>query len=425
MISVGIDVSKGKSTIAIFKPYGEIVAKPFDVKHTKEDLQSLAAMIRHLNDEVRVTMESTGIYHWPVLQTLLANDIFTVVVNPYAMKLYRKQSIRKGKTDKMDAMAIAQYGLDHWVNLESFESTQPIYDELKLLGRRYRHYMRMHIDSLQELTHILDMTMPGINKVFAGWQERSGRNKVADFAAEFWHYDNITKMSESQFVKNYEKWNKEKGYRMNETKAVEVYTLARNSIPTLPVNYSSAKMMVQEAVRVLQSVDATLYKILAQMKELAKSLPEYGVVRNMGGVGDVLAPKLIAEIGDVRRFHSGKALIAYAGLDAPPYQSGKFTGTERHISKRGSSNLRKIGYEVMRCLKCHSAPNDSQVYDFILKKEKEGKNKAVAKIAGLNKFLRIYYARVKEVYRENDYIQNRYQKNLTSKLKNRNTKGLA
>ena len=58
----------------------------------------------------------------------------------------------------------------------------------------------------------------------------------------------------------------------------------------------------------------------------------------------------------------------------------------------------------MRCLKCHSAPNDSQVYDFILKKEKEGKNKAVAKIAGLNKFLRIYYARVKEVYRENDYI---------------------
>ncbi len=118
----------------------------------------------------------------------------------------------------------------------------------------------------------------------------------------------------------------------------------------------------------------------------------------MGGVGEVLAPKLIAEIGDVRRFHSGKALIAYAGIDAPPYQSGKFIGTERKISKRGSSNLRKIGYEVMKCLKSIKKPDDHFVQDYILKKEREGKHKRVAKIAGLNKFLRIYYARVMEVY---------------------------
>lgn len=85
------------------------------------------------------------------------------------------------------------------------------------------------------------------------------------------------------------------------------------------------------------------------MQELAKILPEYPVVRAMGGVGNVLASKLIAEIGDVRRFHKGKALIVYAGIDVPPYQSGQFTGTDRKISKRGSSSLRKIGYEVMRC----------------------------------------------------------------------------
>lgn len=71
----------------------------------------------------------------------------------------------------------------------------------------------------------------------------------------------------------------------------------------------------------------------------------------MGGVGDVLAPKLIAEIGDIRRFHSGKALIAFAGIDAPPYESGQFEGTNRKISKRGSKVLRKIGYETMRVIK--------------------------------------------------------------------------
>ena len=134
------------------------------------------------------------------------------------------------------------------------------------------------------------------------------------------------------------------------------------------------------------------------MKELAKTLPEYKTVREMGGVGDVLAVKLIAEIGDVRRLHNAKALIAWAGIDPPPYESGQFVGSKRKITKRGSSTLRKVGYEVMRVLKSHPAPKDDVVYNYILKKEGEGKDKKHAKIAGLNKFLRIYYARVIEVY---------------------------
>ncbi len=114
----------------------------------------------------------------------------------------------------------------------------------------------------------------------------------------------------------------------------------------------------------------------------------------MNGVGEVLAPRLIAEIGDVRRYHSGKALIAYAGIDAPPYQSGQFVGSK---TKWGSAILRKKGYEIMKSLKSNKPENDA-VYLFIKKKESEGKANKVAKIAGLNKFLRIYYARVKEVY---------------------------
>jgi len=154
-----------------------------------------------------------------------------------------------------------------------------------------------------------------------------------------------------------------------------------------------------EALKVLREVNNTLKRIITQMQDLAKSLPEYSVVRAMGDVGDVLAPKLIAEIGDVRRFHSGKALVAYAGIDAPPYQSGKFVGSDRRISKRGSSHLRKIGYETMQCLKTNrGSVTDNVVYEFIIKKENEGKSKKAAKITGLSKFLRIYYARVKEVY---------------------------
>ncbi|MCM1061852.1 MAG: IS110 family transposase [Eubacterium sp.] len=88
--------------------------------------------------------------------------------------------------------------------------------------------------------------------------------------------------------------------------------------------------------------------ILAQMRKLCNTLPEYSAVKSMNCIGDTLAPRIIAEIGGVRRFNNKHSLIAYAGIDSPPYQSGTFNVPERHISKRGNSYLRKTGYEIMQ-----------------------------------------------------------------------------
>ena len=399
MISVGIDVSKGKSTACAIKPYGEIVAGPFEFQHMETDLRSLCDMFLKMNDEVRFVMEATGIYHLPVATYLKEHGMFVSVINPYEMKQYRARGLRKVKTDRADSIAIAGYGIDRWYSLKEFQVSQDIYAELKLLSRQYHHHMQLRISALLGLTHLLDYTMPGIKCELQGWREDSGRDKLGDFADKYWHYDNITKLSESKFISHYCKWAERKGYHQNQSKAAKIYSMAKEGIPTIPANQTT-KMLVHEAVEVLKRVNETLSTILARMKELAKSLPEYPVVRAMGGVGETLAPRLMADIGDVRRFHSSKGLIAFAGIDAPPYQSGQFVGSERHISKRGSSAIRKTGYEVMRSLKTHREPEDSAVYHFILKKESEGKPKKVAKIAGLNKFLRIYYARVQEVYSE-------------------------
>lgn len=137
---------------------------------------------------------------------------------------------------------------------------------------------------------------------------------------------------------------------------------------------------------------------IAQMQNIAGTIPEYRILRAMNGVGDRLGPIILAEIGDIRRFHSAKALNSYAGNDAPPYQSGQFESRNRHISKRGSSALRKACFEVMQALKLTKSQDDP-VYLFILKKEQEGKPYNVAKMAGVNKFLRIYYARAMELYK--------------------------
>ena len=136
------------------------------------------------------------------------------------------------------------------------------------------------------------------------------------------------------------------------------------------------------------------------MNKLASELEEFKVVKEMKGVGEKTYARLIAEIGDIRRFKNANSLIAYCGIDTPTYQSGSFNAIQRHITKRGNRNLRKVGYEIMKNLKSSKPQKDNAVYEYIIKKESEGKNKAVAKIAGLNKFLRIYYARVKEVYEQ-------------------------
>lgn len=399
MISIGIDISKEKSTVCMLRPYGEIVEAPHDVEHNEQALNTLIEHIKSFNEDVKVVLEATGGYHQVVVAKLLKADIFTVVVNPYIMKKYCAATLRKAKTDKIDSIRIANYGIDHWFSMTAYCPPDEVYAELKLLGRQYDQYVRLKVSCKIQLANLLDGVMPGIKKILAGnVPAYSTKDKLCDFVEKYWHYDNIKKMSEKQFLESYQKWIKSKGYRYNESQATAIYQLSKNNIPTLKSSTPSTKMLVLQAVKSVRDAELTLSLIISQMQEIASTLPEYSVVREMKGVGEVLSVRLIAEIGDVRRFHNGSALVAFAGIDAPPYQSGNFVGTKRSISKRGSATLRKIGYEIMHSLKVVKPTEDSAVYDFIIKKENEGKPKRVAKIAGFNKFLRIYYARVMEVY---------------------------
>ncbi len=399
MISIGIDISKEKSTVCMLRPYGEIVEAPYDVEHNEQALNTLIERIKSFNEDVKVVLEATGGYHQVVVAKLLEAEIFTVVVNPYIMKKYCAANLRKAKTDKIDSIRIANYGIDHWFSMSAYCPPDEVYAELKLLGRQYEQYVRLKVSCKIQLANLLDGVMPGIKKILAGnVPAYSTKDKLCDFVEKYWHYDNIKKMSEKQFLISYEKWVKSKGYRYSERQATAIYQLSKNNIPTLKSSTPSTKMLVLQAVKSVRNAELTLSLIISQMQEIASTLPEYSVVREMKGVGDVLSVRLIAEIGDVRRFHNGSALVAFAGIDAPPYQSGTFVGTKRSISKRGSATLRKIGYEIMHSLKVVKPTEDPAVYDFIIKKENEGKPKRVAKIAGFNKFLRIYYARVMEVY---------------------------
>lgn len=115
----------------------------------------------------------------------------------------------------------------------------------------------------------------------------------------------------------------------------------------------------------------------------------------MYGVGETTAAQLIAEIGDVRRFPRRSSIVGFAGVDPAVNQSGKHEAQSTPTTKRGSPHLRKTLYQVV-CTYLRKVPVDEPVYQFLNKKRSEGKPYFVYMTAAQNKFLRIYYARVKE-----------------------------
>ena len=137
-------------------------------------------------------------------------------------------------------------------------------------------------------------------------------------------------------------------------------------------------------------------KLEAEMLNLCKQLPEYETVMAMYGVGKSTGPHLMAELGDVRRFPHRSSIVAFAGVDPGVVGSGKMQLSSVTTSKRGSPQLRKALFQVVSTyVKCK--PENEAVYQFYAKKRDEGKPFFVCTTAAANKFLRIYYARVKEM----------------------------
>ena len=153
------------------------------------------------------------------------------------------------------------------------------------------------------------------------------------------------------------------------------------------------KCLITHTAAQLNTIIETIFVIQQEMITLASQLPEYPVVMRMFGVGSVLGLQLMAEIGDVRRFNHKQSLVAFAGVDAPPCQSGTFESKNRHISKRGSLRLRKTLFQVISTL-IQRAPADDAVFQFLDRKRQEGKHCCVYMTAAANKFLRIYYGTV-------------------------------
>ena len=394
MNAVGIDVSKGRSTVTIRRPGDQVILQPCSIQHTQSGINALIDFIKDLDGETKVCMEHTGRYYEPVATWLSDAGIFVSAVNPILIRAFGDDSLRSPKTDKADAKKIARYTLDRWPNLKQYSHMDETRNQLKTMNRQFGFYMDQKTAMKNNLIALLDQTYPGANTFFDSPARSDGSQKWVDFVHTYWHVDCVRGKSLEAFTEHYKNWCKRKGYNFSAVKAKEIYDASSDIIAVFPKN-ANTKMLIHQAVDMLNLVAKTVESLRTEMDQTASTLPEYPVVMAMNGVGPTLGPQLIAEIGDVTRFVKRGSLTAFAGVDPGKNDSGKYSQKSVPISKKGSPHLRKTLFQIMDGL-IKRSPIDDPVYVFMDKKRAQGKPYYVYMTAGANKFLRIYYGRVNE-----------------------------
>lgn len=376
-----------------------VFMKPFEVPHTAEGFSGLAGKLARLDGEIRIVMEHTGRYYESFAMSMYRAGFFVSAVNPLAIKNYQDGiNIRKVKTDKADAIKIAHFALDKWELLPQYTPMDTIRYDLKTMHRQYQLSSKTKTALSNNLVALLEQSYPGANKYFDSPVRPDGRQKWVDYVDTFWHVDCVAKASQNAFVERYRKWCKRHGYNFSQQTAINLHTDARQKLALVPKS-DTCKLLIKEAVSQLNAVSRTVETYRAEMQRLASQLPEYETVMSMTGVGRSMGPQLMAEIGDIRRFAHQKSLVGFAGTDPIKDDSGDKVCGSNPSSKRGSPYLRKTLFVIMSIL-LQLQPQDDPVYQFLDKKRSEGKPYYVYMTAGMTKFLRIYYGKVRDCLKE-------------------------
>lgn len=379
MLYIGIDIHKRSHEVVILDDLGKPLGKSFKIGNSHDDLKHLFERIHRLNsntEPMRFGMEATGHYWQALYSHLKTSGQEVIILNPLRTHAYRARSIRRAKNDRIDARTIADI-----IRTET-QSDYYLNDE-DLLALRQLTRLRVEIVDLvssqkRRLLALLDRTFPEFETFFA---EKYGKTALmllhtypttqAIVAAGV---DSLTTLLEQYSRKYY-----------GREKAEHIFATAQRSFG---VQFGQKA----DGLQIKMLVGQVLY-LEAQQKQLDREIALYlkaipNCLTTISGIGNVLAAALLGEIGDIRRFKNAKALVAYAGLDPLVMQSGEFTAKRAHLSKRGSTHLRRAVWMAAAA----ATRNDPAFRELLKRKIAEGKPYHVALGAVANKLLHVIYA---------------------------------
>lgn len=397
---VSIDVSKGKSDYQAFKDLNVKYTGSRSIKHNKEGFDEIVNLVREmekkLETEVCVVYEATGVYHRVLKKVLEDNNIKQFIINPLlSAKTRKNDSLRSPKTDKLDPKSIAKTYYSH--SLHNSHKQETIYHELRELSRYYEDIL-VHIRKDKVAFRAqLDIVFPGYDTLY---DDLYGPVALA-IIEKYPHPEMLQKKkinTVSRVIQN----------KTCHRQAVSD-TMADKAIEYSKTIYSGCDkddevLILQRFIKKLNEDMAEAERTIGEMIKLAQELPDFNIIKSIPGIGDNLAARIIAELGDMTRFKKKNELVAFAGLDPRISESGQNDGDHMHITKKGNKRLRCLLYLAVTC-SIRLKRDDNSIKDFYIKKKQQSNpmcSKA-AKTACASKLVRIIYSMCKtgELYQYN------------------------
>lgn len=377
MIYVGIDVAKDKHDCFAMNSDGEILIEKLTITNNLDGFETLYNSLMNFSDSldnIKVGLEATGHYSNNILNFLTEKGFNIYLINPLQTNLYVKgQSLRKTKTDKLDAHVIATMLVSD--NLKPYIPVSYHISELKSLTRHRFRLVKENSKFKTSLVRLVDIVFPELPKIVSSVAQKSCLALLYELpSAKDIAECNLTHLTHLLSNNSYKHFGRDK--------AIQIRDLARNSIG---LNSNSVSFELKQTISIIQFIQEQLDDVEKRIKEILKEINS--PILTIPGISFKTAGSILAEIGDISRFDSPAKLLAFAGLDPSMYQSGKFFSTHSVMVKRGSKYLRFALMTAARmvCL------NDSTFNAFKDRKMAEGKHYMVAMGHVAKKLVRVIY----------------------------------
>lgn len=398
---IGLDVAKGESQVQAFLDKKKPYKKSFKVQHNLEGLASLLDFIKELEDiageRPPIVLESTGHYHKPVVQYFEDRGYIIIIVNPLISYKAKNSSLRKVKTDIIDANHLCE--LYYKEDLEPYKKRGIQLLNLRNLTRKHDNITGIVVQTKLQFQAVLDQVFPEYSKVFGSLYSDVSLLTLQAFPTS----GEVLKTDCETLATKIKEFCNTRSLQWANKQAEKLIAAAVQN-PFQKNLYSSLILSLDMYIKMLLEYKKHLSMLEDEIDALAKSIEEYEIVRSIPGIGEKIAATIISEIGEIERFNNPKKLVAFAGIDPTVFESGTFKGTQNRITKRGSSRLRQALYMAIKCSIRDSRkqkttdeiiPRNKRLRAFYDKKREEGKPYKVALIACANKLLHWVYALLK------------------------------
>lgn len=379
MIIVGIDVAKDKHDCVIMNSEGEVLFDVFTVTNTIEGFNTLLANIQSVSessDKIKVGLEATGHYCYNLLGFLLNNDLTTYVLNPLHTNLYRKSlSLRKTKTDKVDARVIASMIMS-CADLKPYTSTLYHNEELKSMTRYRFDKVSERAKLKSSVARLVTILFPELDKLVPTLHMKSVYALLSEFpSAAHVASANLKRLTNLLYSASKGRYGRDKAILFKETAKRSIGLFIAAKALELKHTISLIEVLTAE----INEVDAEIKKIIDESGTTLTTIP---------GLSYVTVSAILAEVGDFSNFENPDKVLAFAGMSPSTYQSGQLTNCYSHMEKRGSKYLRHALYIATKYV-CHW---DKTFADYLAKKRAEGKHYNVALSHAGKKLVRLIFA---------------------------------